>query len=446
MNTPVSTRSDSLSIRTLRLVALFGLAGTETFFVAIAFLAFSSKGKAALGALFFWGDTNINAPQWATGFAIAVFGLFVFLFWLGRRLTWRALAVSYLAVTPILIYMSVDDAALLRPLTLEEFAPSFPGAETSYAAFMRYGKDHALGREFKDQLAPLVSPPYDPKTPEIWQKKIVMHRTGIEAYWRTTLAPVWAWWTELDTFEQIGDLTPGRRDAEIPAFAPIRSLTRNACVIASLQALDGRGDEAIGTLVPLISVARKLQPSSRTLVRTMIAIVIEKQAIITADFILDHAVISPESRARLAAVLAAPGGGEIGARRLIVEEYCFHLASSNGLGLGDLTAVAASDEHYPWAVYWSLNALGPLLYNQRSTFNQYAELTAKLEDIVGRRQLDQLDPTATKWIGERDAPHFKNFGGSLYLSISVPAYNKVSQSFWDTQDLRAALLVRVRTP
>jgi hypothetical protein len=349
-------------------------------------------------------------------------------------------------VTPILIYLTIDDATLRRPQTLEEFSPSFPGAETSYATFMRYGKDHALSREFKDQPASAVFAPVDPKTPEIWQKNITEHRAEIEAYWRTTLVPVRAWWTGLDTFERIGDLTPDRVDAEIPAFAPIRSLARNACVIAGLLALDGRGDEAIDTLLPLISVARKLQPSSRTLVRTMIAIVVEKQALNTAGFILDHAAVSPEARARFAAVLAAPGGGEAGARRLIGMEYCFHMACWGGLQLGDMVAAGQSDKHYPRTVYWAINMLGPFIYNQRNTFNQYAELSTNLEGVVGRRQFDRIDPTATKWISDFRAPHFKNFAGNLFLAMTIPAYSKVSVSFWNTQDLRAALLARVRAP
>ncbi len=94
----------------------------------------------------------------------------------------------------------------------------------------------------------------------------------------------------------------------------MRTYTQYAVAIASLQALDGRGDEAFATLTNLYCVARKLEPNARTLVRAMIAKVIQKMALNTAGFVLDHATVSPASRVALAAEMSAATAGPAGAR------------------------------------------------------------------------------------------------------------------------------------
>jgi hypothetical protein len=92
-------------------------------------------------------------------------------------------------------------------------------------------------------------------------------------------------------------------DAEIIAFQPFRAHYQHACAIASLQALDGHGDAALATLLPILEVNRKLEPSSRTLVRSMLARVGQRMAIETAAFVLDTTAVSPDSRARFASAL-----------------------------------------------------------------------------------------------------------------------------------------------
>jgi hypothetical protein len=125
-----------------------------------------------------------------------------------------------------------------------------------------------------------------------------------------------AWWSELNGFTRIGDLTPAKLDAEIIAFAPIRSIVQHSCAIASLQAIDGQGAAAVETLLPTLEVGSKLEASSRTLVRSMVAIVTQKMALETAEFVLNTEV-SPAGRARLAMAIEASRGGETAVRKLI---------------------------------------------------------------------------------------------------------------------------------
>jgi hypothetical protein len=70
------------------------------------------------------------------------------------RNPWTRLGVSYAMLACVVIYLAVDEATIRRPLTLEAIAPTFPGAEKSYEIFMRYGKHHPLGRDFRLQTSP----------------------------------------------------------------------------------------------------------------------------------------------------------------------------------------------------------------------------------------------------------------------------------------------------
>lgn len=429
------------AVRVLRVVALVGLAFAVTLIAGLALASAVPNGVDAVRNFLKLGDHDLPPNVRPLIFALVVFLLPVVLMVLGRRLSWRALAVGYAAVTPVLLYLAVDDATLRRPQTMEEFSPAFPGAEASYAVLMRYGKQHLAGRDFGDNKLQMQWPGQNAGKPEVWKKFLVEHRAALEADW-TALAPVRAWWTELNAFDRLADLTPPRVDAELIAFQPCRALAQRTCAIASLQALDGRGDDAIDTILPLLQVARKLQPSSRTLVLQMIAIVIERMAVQTAGFVLDHATVSPGARARLAVALAASGGGEAGARRLMAFEYVFALNALRDRPLGDV--VASMDKVPP--VRLALNVLSPFLYNPRATFNLYADFTTEKEEIVGHRQLDQLELMEKKFFHEEARPRFKNFMGALVVNLMVPAYSKVAAAYWKAQDERAALLARVAAP
>ncbi len=374
-------------------------------------------------------------------FLIVVVPLAIFaILWLLRRHSWWWIGGGYLALVPLLAYLAIDDSSIRRPVPLEAISPPFPGAEKSFAVLMRYSRQRPLGRDFH---APQrfyenikAGEAIVPGKPEQWLAWLTAHRADIEADW-SDLAPVRNWWSELNTFDRIGDLTPAEADFEMLAFSPVRSLCQHACAIASLQALDGQGDTAIDTLLPILQVGRKLQPSSRTLVRQMVGIITERMSITTAGFVLDHATISPAARARLTAALAASGDGAFGARHIMASEYAFGLALNLHRPLGDIVLQTPD---------WRrtlLNVVSPFVYNRRATFNLYGEFAADEEELLARRQLVEVDSRSRRLVVEDARPRFKNLLGAQFLRLMVPAFSKIGESYWSTQDNRAALLARL---
>jgi len=266
MNAPNSPSGERLPQRGLRFAALVLQAVLVTLLLLLLGLAaWPTPAYELLQGMFGWIQTSgLFAPSWTLllglGFALILVALGVFLAsWRLQARSWFRIALGYVALAFVLAYLAHDDAAIRHPLTMEELSPVFPGAEASFNVLMRYGKAHPLAQGFK---APAFKNPYpflnSPATGR-WRETITAHRAEFEAHW-AELAPVRAWWAELSAFDRIGDLTPTRVDAEIPAFQPLRTLSQHGIAVASLQALDGRGDDAIDTLLPILQVGRKLQP------------------------------------------------------------------------------------------------------------------------------------------------------------------------------------------
>lgn len=400
------------------------------FYLGLALLAGLALVSAGLGADLGTGVAAVLAP------AGLILGL--------RRLPgagWTRLAVGYGVLASVVAYLVVDDTTIRRPLTLDAISPTFAGGEQSYEVLMRYGKNHPLGRDFRlktsDALyrGPGVFRPRDPQ----WSAWLTANRAELERGW-ATLEPVRAWWGELNRFERIADLTPPRVDAEIMAFAPVRTLSQHACAIAGLQALDGNGDAAIETLLPILEVSRKLEPSSRTLVRTMIARVMQKLALETAAFVADTTPISPAVRARLAHVLNGGFGGEEGARRLVAMEYAWGDVGLRAESLGDMMPDGRS---HRW-LHRCLLPISPILFNPRRTLNLYGELMTELENCAANRGAGGMDAAHEKFFARHARYGFKNVAGPLALSWVTPAYKKVVENYWITEDLRSALQLRLQ--
>ena len=322
-------------LRLLRSLILIGLGLSLMVITALAVIGCLPVVNEAFNQLFSWGS---KVPKGAIGLTV-LFVILVPLIVLAvaerkRWLSWPVLAASCLVVLPVLGWLAWDVPAIRQPITIEEFSPAFDGAEKSYAVLMQYSKQ-TPSEEAKAFGATKLSAPVLPNPDNLdkWLESVTKNRAAIEADW-VTLAPQRRWLGELAAFERIGDLTPSDYGANIITFPLWRTLSQRTCATATLLALDGRGDEAIALLVPLLEVSRKLQLSSRTLVRTMIAVVVERVTLQTAALVLDRTTVSPASRARLAATLAHENGPAL-ARRLLLTEYALVAPLSSRMKLGD---------------------------------------------------------------------------------------------------------------
>ncbi len=426
----VSART-SLVDRLLRGLARLGLVGALTFLLGLAVITVSPFIAAAFEALI---SPESKLPK-LVGVLVLLFVIVVpaGLLWIARRKhwgdSWPSLVAGYVLLAPIFVWLAWDEPVVRYPVSLDELCPPGPQAEASWAVTLAY-----TPRGHKPALHTFTEPKYPrsaagPDKPAEWKVYLENNREELHAAWAGL--PEREWWAELNTFPVLGDLMPARFDAPIIKFGPYRSTAQLACAEAGLLALEGKGDEAMDVVIPIIEVGRKLEPSARSLVRFMVARVVQKMGLHTARFILDHATVSSERRARLAAALQGGSGGPAGARRMVLIEYAI---SSNYL----LSQFGDPARQRP---LWKRALLGlfRFVYNPVATTNRYGELTQELAGLAERRELAGFGARAEAFVAGNSQPRFKNMAGRLMLSLTIPSYTKVLDSYWKIEDLRAAL-------
>lgn len=376
------------------------------------------------------------------GVVIAVILPAVILFLVDRkkRIGNPPLAALIALVLASFVYLAWDEPTVRFPITMNSLAPAQPGDEATFAVFRRYAKGSPAAAAVKSPKLQLATSKLE-KNPDEWIAFLRAHRTEIEAEW-ADLAPVRAWWDELAAQPRIGDLTEPHPAATIIAFQPVRLYSQLAVAIASLQALDGDGDKAMATVTRLYTVARKFEPNSRTLVRAMIAKTIQKAALQTAAFVLDQAPVSAAARAAFAAELVAAPGGPTGARHLAIIEYAFSqpliTEFSRGTPLGGLQPVDSLQR--------VIRFFGPIVFNPRATVNLLGERYHLVAELAGARRLKELEdrnhPVNRSFVADYNG---KNLGGRLLGDMALPALAKVIKTYWAIDDLRLAMLARLRT-
>lgn len=423
-------------LRVARVLALLGLSAALSLVLGLALFSSSPTFHDAFGALIQW-NSQVEGARTAglltLGLVTLVTSALLVLSWRLNLRSWWWIGGGYLALAPVYVYLATDDPVILHPITLEEISPAFPGAEKSYEVLMRYGKLRPLGKNFVHP--PSVLAGKSALEPGPWRETILQHRAAFEARW-IEIAPVRTWWNEVNTFDRLADLAPAGPDSDFLAYAPCRAISQTGCAIATLRALDGHGDEAIDILIPLIEVARKLQPSGRTLIRLMVGVAVERMALETASFVFDTAPVSAATRARLAAA-TRPGNAELAARRLLVVDYANSLGSVQQMPVS--TALNIAPQH-PW-LGRIVDALSPFIYNRRASYNLYGELYADLQEMLARRDVAKMSAREQQfWTAH--PPQFKNFLGTLIMRMVIPAYTKVGESFWKLQDVRTKLHAR----
>lgn len=436
MDSPGNAPADGSRLCALRLGALAVISAVAGLLLVPAAAAFSQPVRTAVVTLLHVSFFAAPSSKMSTAAAaalisvpVAAAALAIFLAaWRLRLHSWPAIAACSAALAAVLAYLAADDAALRHPLTMETLSPAFPGAQESFTVLMRYGLHTPLGSSFK-------SPSFKGRYPD-WRdiKSIAACRPEIEEHWRE-LAPMRAWWAELNAFDRIGDLT--EVDGDLVSFQALRTVTQYGTAIARLQALDGHGDEAVDTLLPIIEVGQKLQPSARTLVRAMMGVVVERWGLDAAAYVLRTTPESKGARERLASVLRG-ADPQAGVRHLVAIPYAYSVDSfSRPAG-----AVIASESMDPQPAWMRslLNAAGPFIYNPRATLNIYGDFVADLQDYAGRREFAKVAPRAQRFAAEDARPRFKNMLGTMMLVNATPAIGKVAENFWKANDDRVALL------
>ena len=210
-----------------------------------------------------------------------------------------------------------------------------------------------------------------------------------------------------------------------------------------------RGCGALAMVGDVYKVGARLEPSSRTLIRAMIAKSVQRSALEAAGFVLDHATVSAEARRSFARLLAEPAGGRAGARRLVLTESAGFFQSARGIAtFSTLSPRLPSRESWPLYIERCANTLIlKITLNPQATANRLNEAMEGCSFSAETRELGGLEGMEEKLDADLFG-HFqvKNLSGRLLIPMAVPHYAGLVRTYWETEDRRAALLKRLGEP
>jgi hypothetical protein len=346
-----------------------------------------------------------------------------------RRLrSWGWPVGGWLLVAPVLAYLATDDPTVRRPITAEEIAPSFPGAETSYTLLHRYARDKIDVKdyeEFKWADAPKEAaalPVFVEKNrPLIAERFAKLNERGLVV-----------WYRDLNAFERIGDLGRGSMSDPIPAFSVHNALARTLRLEACALALEGRHAEAVELLVNLLGVGRKLQVNARTLVRFMTGMHVVREGMRGLEFVLARTTLDAAARARVLAALGTPLG-EAGVRRMVFIDF----ATWN---LGELTDYAFGIYGWPRAVNAVMASTTPFMLNRNRTLNLIGDYAFSAAELAAQRR----PVAAAESVFHGYDITFKNVWGSVLIASYRPELQTPVTRYWEVEDQLATFREKLR--
>jgi hypothetical protein len=343
--------------------------------------------------------------------------------WWLRLRSWGWILCGSLFVGGFGFYLLKDEPLNQRVL-LEEFAPSFVGAESSYAVLMRYSSKKPSPEARAFFVSPLANGWNGMSVSNRleWTKKLLLQRPEFEQAWKD-LAPQRRWLAEINSFDRIGDLSKSGDEGTI-GVSQIRTLVQCTAAMASIQALDGDGDTAIATLLPMLQLVQNLRPFSRNYDRTLTAYMVESYMLDALGFVLDLAPVSPGMRQRVAALLPEESYDDIAAAsRLVMLDYAQFCSHAKNKAAGDLIAIPV------------LNYLSPLLYQPHRTLNLFRsrilqlQMEARLPTTANyrERKMKIIEDDLQDALSLHD---FRNLIGNLTLRRWAEPYSKHVSLYW----------------
>lgn len=402
-----------------------------------------------LGFWFLWSASNVFLPGPATQWlewplSIALIGVIISIFWRKIRLfqSWRSAGMGAALFAILLVWLAWDDAAVTHPLTLDELSPAPAQAAESYQLTLAYtqidgkaARGELPGTKFYLENSPVTKL-------EAWRAEIVKEQEKIAAEW-TALAPARDWLGEMDRFAAIGDLPEAKFDARVMSTSSLRRVVDAACAQAALLAIEGKGDEALATLRPVLSVAFKLERDARSELRLLVASRSIHRACATAQLVLATTPVSAAERAALAAIIA---GRDLksAAHRLAWLPYVFAyeaMIKNPGEMFGFVTSEMGVRQ--AWAVTM-MSAIRPFTLLPKQTANLLAHFSGTVEQMLLNPTHDSPSPGSVEVLRLANSSSPKNYFGRVLLVIAIPNYRQIGENLHNGEAARLKLLEELK--
>lgn len=350
-----------------------------------------------------------------------------------RRASWKIILPVSAATLAGLLYLRWDGDEPPRP----DLGPRVTEADRGYQIVMWMSQDSPHSRLAEGGVlddAEIKTLRLPPETGE-WPAHLRAHRGEIMRAWeQDRLGREWI--DAINGCPPAGVWTQGMKSPMIK-FAPVRLSMFVRTARAYGLALDGKRDEAIESLLPMISAWHHFQRMGPALMNQMIAQVMLKQCYRVAGEVLRMGEVGREIKMKFAIVLRqAPV--EAVFRNALLGEYDW-LADSVDKGLAAAGQKQQAQVEQHWTHWIAPNVVSSANQTKR-------ELLRTLErpcELAVRR-----DMTGLEKLGKKPMPkwYLKNPVGMMLVNMATLAYTKVVAQIWEIDDLRLDLLKQLEKP
>jgi hypothetical protein len=385
------------------------------------------------------------SPKWFNVLFLGPWILLLVLIGLGvlaivKKLSWKILLPGLLVVIGVLLYLRWDR----EEPKLADLGPRVTASDEGYRVVMWMAKDSPFSRLSQAGLLPTNAADLRlPTESKDWPEHIRRHRDEIMRAWdQDVLGREWI--DAINAHPPAGVWPQGSNDPLIQ-FRPIRASTCVRAARAYALAMDGNRDEAIRSLIPMISAWQHVQQTGPCLLNAMIACVVLKQGYSVAGEILKLGDVSIETKAMLAETLSRAPAIQQTFRNAILGEQDFikgvlmRVEDTATLPEGENVLEPAFESRPSGGVpsRFMTRCRVEFLFNRNWTEREHVDRLQRVCAYAEARQLEQLrkieKAKPAQWV-------FKNPVGTTLLNMATPAFAKVAENFWKVEDQRQELL------
>jgi hypothetical protein len=350
-----------------------------------------------------------------------------------RRIAWRWIALVGSGVVGALGYLAWDVA----PVPLVDLGPRVSGGDAGYRTIMwmaeksPYSRLAEAGVLTSEKIKDLTLP----SGREAWPEFVQAKRAEILQAWDADKLGK-EWFSMINVTPPKGIWPQGFNDPIID-FRSVRAVSNIHRTYAYLLARDGRREEAMAVLLPMVQAMHQLERTSGSLLHGMIATVVLKGSYATLDEILKLGAISPEIRVKVRdELLAAMPVSEV-IHHILLGEQAFLRGCLNSVEPQSIPKLSSGSRLDAWISFVVSSKAGCLLFNRNRTEQMGLKALEEITALAAAREFDGLKAWRPPWYRVSES---RNPVGRLLIAMWMPAFTKATEGLWENEDQRLALL------
>jgi hypothetical protein len=232
-------------------------------------------------------------------------------------------------------------------------------------------------------------------------------------------------------------------NSPIISYKPVRATCYIHTMYAYLLAIDGRYDEAMAALLPMIQAMQSIERTNGNIVHEMIANVVTKTGYSAAAEIMKRGTLSAGTRVKFREVLNAAPTPQQNIRHAFLGEHEFLRGCMDAVE-GKYAPLAAHQEGMDrWIDLIMKNGGKWILFNRNRTERMGLTALTQISTLAEARDLEGLK----RWEPDWDKAHsFRNPAGRMVIAVWMPGFSKLVPQIWEVDDMRLDLLKQLEKP